>query len=185
MPGQDRMDSPTPQPPRDNPRESGDAALAFADFVDLGPGTRSVRALHAEYLRRQRSGDKPPTVRLRTIAGWSSTFHWQQRVRDAANERSRQKLEEAEELDADTFLTSSRLINERMHDATSENTDVVIKMRESVRKPLPKGGASVNVNVSVEVRHLAEQMAKSLGISAEELLEEAESIAATQWEKVA
>jgi predicted amino acid-binding ACT domain protein len=92
-------------------------------------------------------------------------------------------LKEAAELDADTFLVTSRLLNERVKMTMAVDTDHVVKVRESVRKAVPKGGASVSVNVSVEVRQLAEQLAKSMGVSADELIADAEAIAAGVWDK--
>lgn len=120
--------------------------MAFADFVALKPGNRSLRNLHAGYVKRVQNGDKPPTVRFNTIADWSARFHWQDRVKAVATERAQQQLDEAAEIDADTFLTTSRLINERAHYAHPGDTDVVIKMRESVRKAPSKPSASIDLN---------------------------------------
>jgi hypothetical protein len=153
------------------------AELAFADYVAMGSG-RSLRALCESY-------HVVPTQRFETLGKWSSEYQWQARIEQAATARSDAMLKEASDLDAETFLQSSRLLNDRMKYATREHADAIVKMRESVRKPAPKGGSSVNVNVSVEVRTLAEQIAKATGIDAEELLREAEKIANAEWAKVA
>lgn len=167
-----------PENPRTQSRETPNAALAFADYVAMGPG-RSLRALHERYC--QQDADKVPTRRFETLADWSVKYHWQERIEHAASDRAQRLLEEAAELDADTFLQTSRLLNERIKYSTRDHLDAVIKMRESVRKPAPKGGTSVNVKVSVEVRQLAEQMAEQLGIDPEELIREAELIASGAW----
>ncbi len=156
------------------PQETAKAAQAFADYVALGP-SRSIRNLHADYLNRQQTANKPPTVRYVTLGEWSSKFHWQQRVRQAASEQARQKLEEAEELDADTFLESSRLLNERMHSPSPINTDVVIKVRETVRKPSVKTNTTdVNVTHSGTVKHAHHDMSSFTDDEIERLAEIAE-----------
>lgn len=146
----------------------------------MGPG-RSLRALHERYC--QQDADKVPTRRFETLADWSVKYHWQERIEHAASDRAQRLLEEAAELDADTFLQTSRLLNERVKWTDAGHIDVVIKMRESVRKPAPKGGTSVNVKVSVELRQMAEQLAAQLDCDAEELIADAERIAQMEWDK--
>ena len=158
--------------------ESAKAKEAFAQYAALGPG-RSLRKL--ANLMVQQGLYKSSTVAFRSLGEWSSQHNWQERIGNAATERSEAMLKEAAELDADTFLVTSRLLNERVKMTMAVDTDHVVKVRESVRKAVPKGGASVSVNVSVEVRQLAEQLAKSMGISAEELIQDAELIAAGAW----
>ena len=165
---------------KQRPAESAKAEEAFADYVALGP-SRSLRALAAVYVKQGRY--KSETTAFNAVAHWSGKFRWQERLAEAASARSTALLEQAAELDADTFRRSSELLNERMHYSHPGDTEVVIKMRESVRKPAPKGGASVSVNVSVEVRHMAERMAEELGLDAEQLIRDAEDIAAREWSK--
>lgn len=158
---------------KDNPK----AEEAFLDFVEMGPG-RSLEALAAKY----RSCTEPvPTKQVSRLKIWSSRYGWQARLAAATSAVADAKLTEAAELDADTFLVTSRLLNERVKMTMAVDTDHVVKVRESVRKAAPKGGASVSVNVSVEVRQLAEQLAKSMGVSADELIADAEAIAAGAW----
>jgi hypothetical protein len=45
---------------------------------------------------------------------------------------------------------------------------MVVKVRESVRKPTTKGGTSVNVTVRVEVEQLIDRIAEEDGLSADE-----------------
>lgn len=72
-------------------RETPQAAAAYHEYAALGPD-RSLRAL-AEKLRQD--GGKV-TARLRTLEQWSSTHHWQERVKlyDAARiEEARRERE--------------------------------------------------------------------------------------------
>ncbi len=163
-------------PAKPNPR----AELAFVDYVAMGSG-RSLRALHEQY---RQITSKPPAKSLDTLFDWSVRYRWQARLEQAATEQSESLLQEAAALDAETFLQSSRLLNERMKYATREHADAIVKMRESVRKPVPKGGAGVNVSVSLEVRTLAEKLAKELGDDAGELIREAEELARREWDRV-
>jgi len=114
---------------------------------------------------------------------WSIKYDWQSRIAFAATARSDALLNEASELDADTFLITSRHLHKQVNDFSSY-PDTVIKIRESVRKPIPKGGAHVSVNVSVEIRQLAEKLAKEIGVDASDLIREAEALAQREWEKV-
>lgn len=159
-------------------KSNPNAELAFAEYVNLGSG-RSLEKLCDLYRSRT---DSVPTKHLTTLKTWSIRYAWQNRIADAVTARSQRMLADASDLDADTFLLSSRLLNERMRYATRDHADSIVKWRESVRKPQPKSGTSVNVKVSVEVRHLAEQMAQRLGISADELLRDADAIASNAWD---
>lgn len=158
--------------------ESAKAAAAFRRYVALGDG-RSLRKLADADV--QRGLYKNATAALRTYAEWSVKHHWQQRLEEAATAEAERMLEEAARLDAETFLATSRLLNERAKWTDAGHLDAVVKMRESVRKPQPKGGTSVNVRVSVEVRQLAERYAEQLGVDPEELIRDAEAIAAGAW----
>lgn len=158
--------------------ESPKAADAFRRYVALGPG-RSLRKLAAQDV--QHGLYKNTTAALRTYAKWSVDYGWQERLAHAADAAAEHMLEEAARLDAETFLATSRLLNERAKWTDAGHLDAVVKMRESVRKPQPKGGTSVNVRVSVEVRQLAERYAEQLGVDPEELIRDAEAIAAGAW----
>ena len=152
---------------------SAKAEAAFADYVALGPG-RTLRALADRYAQQNRY--KTASTALGILSNWSVKYAWQQRIADASSARAEQLLREAADLDAETFLASSRLLNQRMRYATRDHADAIVKMRESVRKPQPKG-ASVNVNVQVQVQRLAEKLAAQIGVPAEELLAEAARVA--------
>lgn len=155
------------------------AEEAFADYVAMG-ADRSLAALCARY---QNETNPVPTRRIGTLKNWSTTYNWQARIASAVTEAAERKLQEAAELDADTFLRTSQELNKRAEYADALQMDQMIRMRETVRKPTPKGGTAVNVKVSVEVRQLAEQMAQQLGMDADELIREAELIAAGEWER--
>lgn len=158
------------------PVETPEAKEAFAEYVALGPG-RSLRKLASVLVAQERY--KTETTAFNVVGRWSGQHNWQERIGRAATERADRLLQEASELDADTFLRSSRKLNEQIK--TAGDPGDVVRIRESVRKPMPKGGAAVSVNVSVEVRQIAEQLAKSLGITADELIADAEAIAAGAW----
>lgn len=162
---------PTPQPPRDNPR----AEHAFADYVALG-SSRSLAILADAY---RSCPDPAPTKHLRTLKEWSVKYGWQVRIAEAVSAEADAKLQEAAHLDADTFFATSRLLNERVHLATSMMADLVVKVRESVRKPLLKGGAvDINVQVTLGIRQLAERVAAEDGLDADEVIREAERLVA-------
>lgn len=158
-------------------KETPKAAQAFADYVALGPG-RSLRSLHARY--RQQTVNKPPTVRFETLAEWSTTYGWQDRIAAAATERSNALLSEANEIDAESFAITSRKLRERLDYADPVQLDAVVRIRETVR-PKVKSGADVNVNVNVAIYQHAQRLAEQLGITAEELIADAERIAAGAW----
>lgn len=166
-------------PAQPKSQETPKAAEAFRRYILLGH-SRSLRKL-ADDLTAQ-NYYKTSATAMAIVSNWSSKFRWQERIEQASTEQAEQMLRQAADLDADTFLLSSKLLNERMKYATRDHADAIVKWRESVRKPAPKSGTSVNVKVSVEVRQLAEQMARSLGIDAEELLREAEAVAQSAWE---
>lgn len=146
-------------------RISPKAEEAFADYVALGPD-RSYRALAAEYVKQNRY--KTETTAFNAIAKWAGKYRWQDRIAEAANARSSEMLEAAAELDAGTFLETSRLLNERIGHTSPLQLDAVIKMRESVRKPAPKGGTNVNVSVSIEVERVVERIAEEDGLTEDE-----------------
>lgn len=149
--------------PTAQPKPSTDAEAAFNDYVGLGDG-RSLRKLHARY---QDDPNPTPTKRLKTLKEWSARYGWQDRIRQAETDAAEEKLRLAAMLDADTFLHSSRLLNERMRYATREHADAIVKMRESVRKPAPKG-TSVRVNVSIEMQRAVDRIAEEDGLTEDE-----------------
>jgi hypothetical protein len=164
---------PSPQPKTPRPARADRAAAAFVDFVALGDD-RTLPKLAEMY----RNSTKPvPTRQLSRLKIWSSKYNWIPRIEQFEDELAEAELRKSARLDADTFHRSSRLLNERMHYAHPGDTEVVIKMRESVRKPAPKSGTSVNVNVSVEVQQLAEQLAAKIGVPVEDLMGDAQQLA--------
>lgn len=155
-------------------KDSPKAAQAFADYVAMGP-SRSLSSLCERY----RTGTKPvPTNRLTTLKEWSIKYGWQARIAEAATERAREMLEQASEIDAQTFLATSVKLNQRVKLSDPLMLDGLVKLRESVRKPAPKGGTNVNVGVSVslttEQREIAERIAASRGVVADEVIAEVE-----------
>lgn len=65
------------------PGESAKAFRAFTDYCGMGSG-RSLRRLVQAY-RGQSDGkpaaELPPTLHVRTLEGWSSSFRWTERVK--------------------------------------------------------------------------------------------------------
>ncbi len=156
-------------------RETPKAAQAFADYVAMG-SSRSLRKLADRLV--QQNVYKTSTAAMRSLAMWSSHYDWQDRLANAATERSDAMLKEAAELDADTFVKTSKKLNAEVENSLEPET--IIKIRESVRKPAPKGTTSVDVNVSVDVayRQTAERIARERGLNVEDVLAEADRLIA-------
>lgn len=150
------------------------AENAFLDYVNMGP-SRSLELLAGSYQSRTES---VPTKQVSTLKAWSTRYHWQARIANAASERSDAILREAAELDADTFVKTSQKLNKEI--AHALETDVVIKIRESVRKAVPKGGTSVsvgvNVTLTIEQRQMVERIAASRGLDVGEVMNELHGI---------
>jgi len=151
---------------RDNPN----AEQAFLDFVEMGHG-RSLEKLAAEYHART---EPVPTKQLSRLKIWSSRYGWQARLGEAISARAEAKLVLATELDADTFLRTSRHLHRQVAQY-GDFPDVTIKIRESVRKPMPKGGA-VNVSIRVEIQSIVDRIAEEDGLTDSEKQELAAAI---------
>lgn len=134
----------------------------------MGPG-RSLRKLADQYVEQKIY--KAYATAVFVLNRWSSKYQWQARLTEAATAQSTAMLEEAANLDADTFIATSRLLNERIRYATRDHADLIVKVRESVRRPVAKGGTSVDVtvNVDVDVRRMAEEIAERTGLNADQL----------------
>ncbi len=157
--------------PKAQPKESAEAAEAFAAYVTMGVN-RSLRGL-AQTLVGQKLYKNPGSA-LTVLSRWSSQHNWQARIAAAATARSDALLNEAAELDADTFLITSRHLHKQVNDFSSY-PDTVIKIRESVRKPMPKGGA-VNVSIRVEIQSIVDRIAEEDGLNDSEKQELADAI---------
>ncbi len=88
-------------------------------------------------------------------------------------------LSEAAELDAETFLATSRSTT----GASRANADKmglgsIHAIRDQVKRPASQ---SPNLTVIVTIMNEAQRLAAELGISADELLADAEKIAAAAW----
>lgn len=151
------------------------AAHAFGAYVAMGP-SRSLRSL-ARVLTEQ-GLYKNSTAALRVLGKWSSEFRWQQRLAAAVTAETEARLARAAEIDAASFLRTSKLIAERLSWADAGHVDAVIKMREAVRRPDGKPGGALNVNLQVTIRAIVERVAAEQGLDPDEVLAEAESILA-------
>lgn len=159
--------------PHRNPRETAAAKEAFAAYVALGPD-RSLRKLAAKLARHNQYESE--TQAFNALARWSSAHNWQDRIDHAATIRSEALLTQAAELDADTFIRTSRQLNERVQTQSPIAVEPMLRIRESVRKPPPKGAAAVTVSVSVEIQQIVERIAAEDGLSDAEKLELAAAI---------
>ncbi|MCA9878713.1 MAG: hypothetical protein KC442_13055 [Thermomicrobiales bacterium] len=155
-------------------RETPRAALAFADYVALGP-SRSLRGLHEHYL--QQSAHKPPTRRLETLADWSVRYRWQARISTTTTEAAEMALALAAEFDAESFLRTSAALAallDRMpaevDGADMRSLDAIIDVREAVRRREPRR----SVQAGLSLRSAVDQVAGTRGLSVAEVLGEAE-----------
>jgi hypothetical protein len=158
-------------------KETAKAAEAFAHYVALGP-SRSLRKLAADYVRQNRY--KTATTALRILQDWSVNFKWQDRIITAMTEEADKKLEEAAALDADTSLKTSIELNKRAEYIDAMKMDELIRMRETVRKPMLKGNSTsvsvgVNITITQEQREIAERIAATRGVPADDVIAEIES----------
>lgn len=134
------------------PVETAKAAQAFADYVQLGP-KRSLETLAAAY---RISTEPAPTLHLRTLKEWSAKYRWQERIREAVTEATTKALEEAAELDAATFLETSRRLYGLITGTEHIHPQEVVRVRESVRKPEPK--STVDVRHTGTIKHAHHDM---------------------------
>ncbi len=161
----------------DNGREmTPKAAAAFHAYVGLGPG-RSLRWL-ARLLAEQ-GQYKSGTAALPTLNTWSVKYAWQARLSAAITAQTEDLLAKAAEIDGRSFLRTSELVADRLAWADAGHVDAVIKMRETVRKPEPRGATTnVNVQIGATLRLIVERVAAEQGLSQAEVMAEAESILA-------
>lgn len=141
----------------DFPPMTDKAAAAFADYVDMPPGERSLEALAAKYRRRTES---VPTKQLSRLKVWSAKYEWPRLIATAITENVRRKLELAAELDADTFLKTSERLHETVASPGYIHPSDVTRIRESVRKAEPKATTTVDVKHSGTVKHAHHDMSQ-------------------------
>lgn len=152
------------------------AAEAFALYVGMGPG-RSLTGL--AYMLVERNQYKTRTTARASVAVWSAKYRWQERLAAAITAKIEDALAKATEIDAGTFLKTSELLAKQLAGSDTHTADLVIKVRETVRKPEPRGAqASVNVNLSVTLRAIVERVAAEQGLNPDEVLAEADRIIA-------
>lgn len=134
------------------------AAEAFSDYVDLEPGKRSLRALAEIYVQQKRY--RTATTAVGQLGRWSSQYQWPARIAEAVTVRVTRKLEEAAELDADTFNKTSKRLNDLVSSPGHIHPGDVTRIRESVRKPEPKPTATIDVKHSGTVKHAHHDMSQ-------------------------
>ena len=79
------------------PKETDKAWQAFQDFYAMGQG-RSIKVLHQQYSKQNRKKrNVTPTKSYKTIAGWSSTYKWDERVKVADKELEAERLQALKE----------------------------------------------------------------------------------------
>jgi len=75
------------------PGETDKAWQAFQDFFAMGQG-RSIKLLHRQYSEQNRKKrNVTPTKSYKTIAGWSSVYKWDERVKAADKEIEAERLQ--------------------------------------------------------------------------------------------
>lgn len=136
------------------PEMTPKAAIAFDRYIGMGP-KRSIRGLAATLV--QESLYKNSASAERVLNTWSSEYQWQSRIAAAATALADARLEQAAEIDAASFLKTSELIADRLRYTTHHHLDEINLMRQAVRKPVVKIGATINVNLNLIVKELAEK----------------------------
>jgi hypothetical protein len=150
-------------------------AELFALWVEAGtPAYRDLAEILVE-----RGRYKSVTGAFSSIGYFASRDKWQERKAKALDDAAIAALEEAARIDAASFLKTSKEIATRLKYTTSEHLDPLLKMRESVRKPAAK---SSSVTITIEIRQRAEQIAKKYGVPVEDVIAEAEAVAAGAWD---
>ena len=100
---------------------------------------------------------------------WSAQFRWQARIVEAITEAAERKLAEAAEIDAESFLKSSRVIAKAIDLADRGSKTMLpqdlVKIRESVRKPQPKGATNINVKLDVQLTQFLQEIAEADGLT--------------------
>ena len=134
------------------------AAEAFADYASMPPATRSLRALAERYARQNRY--KTSTSAFSQLSAWSTKFQWQGRIAEAVTDAVTRKLEQAAELDADTFLVTSQRLNDLVNSPGYIDPANVTRVRESVRKPEAKNVSSIDVRHTGTVKHAHHDMSR-------------------------
>lgn len=129
------------------------AAEAFADFAAMPPGGRNMRELWRRY--RQHNANLVPTHRYETLHKWSQDYAWNDRIAGAVTDLTRQRLEAAHELDAETNLIISQEYNRRVRDGLAEtwHADDLHPIRDRVKPPIPKTDVAGTVNVKHDHKH--------------------------------
>jgi hypothetical protein len=136
---------------REFPDMTPKAAECYAVYVSLGP-KRSFAKTADALIANGHNGKRAAIIRQ--LERWSSRYLWQERLTATITALMDARLEQAAEIDAQSFLRTSEEIAARLEWTTPEHIDTVLKMRESVRKPVAKTPA-VNVNLTVIVDDLA------------------------------
>lgn len=152
------------------------AAEAFALYVGMGPGRSLVNLAH---ILTEQNWYKTAATAKRIVSDWSVKYRWQERLSAAITAKTEAALAKAIEIDAQSFLRTSQLISRQLSATDPAQVDVVIKMRETVRKPEPRHAtANVNLNLQVTLRAIVERVAAEQGLDPEAVLAEAEQIIA-------
>ena len=130
------------------------ATAAFAEYVAMGDG-RSLEKLAEARVSRKLARSVPSS--LNVLKRWSARYCWQERIRSTTTQSAQAMLEEAAELDADTFLKTSRIMNQTVNDPRVDPLDI-IRIRESVRRPQAKNVASIDVRHTGTIKHAHHDM---------------------------
>ena len=114
------------------------------------------------------------------VGRWSVQHRWQERIASAVTTQGEELLAQITEFDIHALRISSELLYRQILTLQPSDIDEVIKIRQMVRRPEPRGGAeSVNINLAVTLRAIVEQVAAEEGLDPEQVLAQAEKILAS------
>ena len=147
----------------DFPPMTDKAAEAFADYASMKPGKRSLRGLAETYVQQDRY--KTASTAFRQLSRWSGQYQWPDRIASVTTAAANRKLELSAELDADTHFETARRFNDLIHSPGFIDANTLARIRESVRKPEPKGGTSVSVNLDIQISQAIERIADAEGMT--------------------
>lgn len=167
----------TPATKDDDAEMTAKAAEAFAMYVAMGPGRSLTNLAH---ILTEQNRYKTRTTARNAVATWSARYRWQERIASAVTAQGEELLAQITEFDIHALRISSELLYRQILTLQPSDVDEIIKIRQMVRRPEPRGGSeSVNVNLAVTLRTIVEQVAAEEGLDPEQVLAQAEKILAS------
>jgi len=119
--------------------ETQKAHNALMDYFLMPGGGRSLAKLHQKYI--ETTLNEPPSKNLRTLAGWSTRYHWQARIaQQAANDNAvlldqrRQALEKIEAEFRERHMSEAEALSILAGQARGDTDNLAQKALEMVLK---------------------------------------------------